>query len=182
MATDDHSHLPRLHENAYKGLAAVHWTLTIKDRKRGWLTDRLHLRVREQLLHALARYGAVCPVYCMMPDHAHLLILGSMESCDQLNLMRFFRKYTAPVLGEVGLSWQKQAHDNVLRQKDRERGAFEAVASYIAENPVRGMLVGDRNDWEFVGGLVPGYPDLGFKTEMYWETFWKVYDLIAERE
>ena len=62
-------HLPRLNPEFYRGDAAVHWTLTIFDRQTGWLTESLHLKFRELMLHAAARENLLCPSYCLMPDH-----------------------------------------------------------------------------------------------------------------
>jgi putative transposase len=169
-------HLGRLTEQAYLGRAYVHWNFTIEDRKRGWLDERFHLRFRERLLHALARYHAACPTYCLMPDHVHLLIIGSEDACNQKNLVRHLRKTTNDLLSELGdFSWQKQPYDNVLRQKDREREAFCKVARYIIENPVNAGMVAQPSDWPYVGCMVPGYPILDIHNPDYWPLFWKIY-------
>ena len=75
-------HLPRLDDSAYLGRAFVHWNFTMKNRRTGWLNDVFHFRFREVLIHGLARYGAICPAYCLMRDHLHLLVLGWGESCQ----------------------------------------------------------------------------------------------------
>jgi putative transposase len=69
-------HLPRLDAPAYRGTAWVHWTMTMRDRSRGWLDVGMHSRVRELLLHAMARHHLHCAAYCLMPDHAHFLWMG----------------------------------------------------------------------------------------------------------
>jgi len=150
--------------------------MTVKERRRGWLGDGFHHRFREILLHSLARHGATCPVYCLMPDHVHLLLLGSESRCDQRALMRFLRKYLASALEDAGdFHWQKQAYDHVLRDRERGRESFSQVARYIAENPVRAGFVETADAWKWTGGMIPGYPALGFFGDDYWETFWKIY-------
>jgi hypothetical protein len=49
--------LPRLPREFYQADAAVFWTLTVFDRKTGWLTPQFHQRFRELMLHAAAREG-----------------------------------------------------------------------------------------------------------------------------
>ena len=41
------------------------------------------------MLHAAAREGLFCPVYCLMPDHLHLVWMGLRLDTDQLNGMAF---------------------------------------------------------------------------------------------
>jgi REP element-mobilizing transposase RayT len=115
-------HLPRLPREYYQGDAMVHWTLTIFDRAKGWLTDALHARFRELLLHAAAREGLFCPAYCLMPDHLHLVWAGLCRDTDQRNGMAFLRTHLEPALAPA--KFQPQPHDSVLRQAEREHGAF----------------------------------------------------------
>jgi REP element-mobilizing transposase RayT len=86
------SHLPRLDEAAYAGTAMVHWTLTLEDRATGWLDAAFHRRFRELTLHASARQPFVCPVYCLMPDHMHVVWCGTSSHSQQLLAMRFLRR------------------------------------------------------------------------------------------
>jgi len=65
-------YLPRLPREYYQGDAVVHWTLSISNRRRGWLNERFHAAFRELALHTAAREGLFCPTYCLMPDHLHL--------------------------------------------------------------------------------------------------------------
>jgi len=69
-------YLPRLAREHYQAGAVVHWTLTTFDRARGWLTPSFHCRFRELMLHVAARENLVCPIYCLMPDHLHLIWMG----------------------------------------------------------------------------------------------------------
>lgn len=157
----------------------MHWTLTIRDRAQGWLTPDFHRAFRWGLLHGCARYQVACPVYCLMPDHVHLLIHGWSARADQLRFIRFFRRYTAPWL-KAGdspsrtLAWQKQAYDHVLRSQESDRYAFEALAHYILENPVRAGLVESRFDWRYSGAVVPGYPELKISLPDYWTRYWRI--------
>jgi putative transposase len=68
-------HLKRLPPEYYQGDAIVHWTLTIRTERQGLF----YYRFRELLAF---RYEFACPIFCLMPDHFHML--GLSESCDQL--------------------------------------------------------------------------------------------------
>ena len=63
-----HDYLRRLDPQAYRGQACVHWSMTMHDRKRGWLVPRFYCKFREILTHTMFRYGLCCPIYCCMPD------------------------------------------------------------------------------------------------------------------
>src|SRR5438477_11820519 len=171
--------LPRLERHHYQGHAVVFWTNTLEERARGWLTPAFHAMFRELMLHAAAREDLFCPAYCLMPDHLHLIWMGMRRESDQLNAMKFLRTYLEPALGE-GREWQHQPHDHVLREKERLRNAFASFCFYTLAIPVRAGYVEKETNWQYSGGIVPGYPDLNPLDEGYWELFWKLY--ITERE
>ncbi len=166
-------YLPRLSKERYQGHAVVMWTLTMEKRSSGWLNDQLHFHFREIILHAAAREALICPAYCLMPDHIHFVWMGLRLTSDQLNGIKFFRRYFAPFLAPH--KFQHQPHDHVLREEERRRGAFGSVCFYILENPVRAELVEAREEWRYSGAIVPGYPTLNPFQEDYWEMFWKIY-------
>jgi len=169
-----HEHLPRLDSENYRGFASVHWTLAVDDRATGWLDERFHFCWREVLLHALARYALFCPAYCLMPDHAHLVWIGVAETSDQRNAMKFFRTNMAPLLAPR--SWQRQAHDHVLRDQEKGTDAFGTICNYVFENPVRKGLNAKWQEYPFLGAMVPGHPGLDPRRDEFWEKFWRIYN------
>jgi hypothetical protein len=80
-----------------------------------------------------------------------------------------------PALGG-NRQWQHQAHDRVLRERQRQRNAFAKACFYILANPVRAKLVEREGDWPFLGAVVPGYPTLHPLAPDFWELFWKLYN------
>lgn len=167
-------HLPRLGRGAYRGRAIVHWTLTVDQRGRGWLDDDFHARFRWLLLHGCARYEVACSVYCLMPDHAHLLVAGWTQAADQRLFLPWLRRHTNLLLKRTGRAWQKQAYDHVLRPQEADRYAFQSLAHYITQNPVRAGLVAAAPQWPYTGSVVPGYPELALWAEDYWERYWRI--------
>ncbi len=170
--------LPRLPRVHYQGDAVVHWTLTTFDRKRDWLGPDVHAQFRELLLHAAAREGLLCPIYCLMPDHLHLVWLGLRRDTDQINGMAFLRTYFEPALQPA--RFQPQPQDNVLRPEDRRRNAFARVCYYIAANPVRAELIPETGVWPYTGCVVPGYPKLNPMDATFWPLFWKIHTKLRQ--
>jgi len=188
-------YLPRLEHTRYQAFAAVHWTMTVEPRIPGWLDARFHQSFRELLLHACVRERLFCPVYCLMPDHLHMMWMGLSVQSDQLNGMKFCRRQLNLLLEgcgpgvfvDLGLGsspniWklQPQAHDHVLREEERKRGALAHICFYILANPVRAGLVDRESTWPFSGTIIPGYPALHPMQEDFWELFWRLYS--SQRE
>ena len=172
-------YLRRLAPEAYRGRAFVHWSMSLRDRRTGWLTDLFHLRWREILLHTSARFGLVCPAYVLMPDHWHILWIGLREDSDQRKAAKFLREHTGNLLRESACELQQQAHDHVLREKDREHEVFMTVAYYIMANPERARITADWRIYPHSGALVPGYPSLDPRDADFWDRFWKIHALVS---
>jgi REP element-mobilizing transposase RayT len=173
-------YLPRLSREFYQGDAVVHWTLTVFDRKTGWLNELFHSKFRELLLHAAAREGFFCAAYCLMPDHIHLMWLGLRRDSDQKNGMSFLRTHLETLLSPH--RFQPQAHDHVLREEERKRNAFAKICFYILANPVRAELIKEPERWPFCGAVIPGYPKLNPQDEDYWQKFWKIFERARQPE
>ena len=174
------STLPRLGREFYQGHAMVLWTHTFEQRASGWLTDTCHQHFREILLHACGRYALATPCYVLMPDHWHIVWVGLDEKTDQLLATSFLRKNLRIPLGDAAL--QDRAHDHVLREDQRERGAFEAACTYVGENPQRAQLCDEWRSWRFLGGMVAGYPDMDPRAADYWNDFWKIHARLIARQ
>ncbi len=167
------SYLRRLDRAFYQGDAIVHWSMTIQNRATGWLVRQFHLQFREWLTHALFLQKSACAVYTLMPDHIHMLILGLALQSDQLRLLAFLRRQVNSGLNRVYGEYQlqKQPYDHVLKEKEKEKGAFQSVALYVAENPVRAGLVKHADDYPYTEALVLGYPEISFRQDDFWERF-----------
>ena len=147
--------------------------MTMKNRATGWLGDTLHHDLTGILFHALSRERLGCLAYTLMPDHAHFLIIGLSDQSDQATAIRWFRREWNSLLDPMEL--ERQAFDDLLREKDRERDALQSTAHYIFENPVRAGLVEQWQDWPYSGCCLPGYPHLDPRKSHYWVNFWKAH-------
>jgi REP element-mobilizing transposase RayT len=176
----DFSHyLPRLKREFYQTDAVIFWTMPVSHRRQGWLTDCFHTTFREMMLHAAAREGLVCPAYCLMPDHLHLVWMGLRRDTDQRNAIKFLRAQIGPFLKPA--KFQHQAHDHVLTARERQRRAFSvACADYVLLNPLKGGLVKSPEAWPYLGAVIPGCPRVNPFDAGYWPWFWKHYSAVRE--
>jgi REP element-mobilizing transposase RayT len=182
MTRNEKKHLPRLEPEYYRSDAYVHWTMTIQDRKTGWLRPVFLYKFRELLTHAAFRYAFTCPIFCLMPDHLHMVWIGIDDRSDQLKASKYFRKHVNEALSRVGSRFQHQPHDRVLRDDERKESALANLVEYIARNPERAGLVprdGFR-DYKYSGCLVPGYPELSLWQQDFWPRFWKAYSFLRK--
>lgn len=183
MHTDKgHDYLRRLPAEHYKGQAYVHWSLTIQGRRQGWLRPIFYYKFRELLTHTSFRYGLTCPIFCCMPDHLHVLLIGIADDADQRIAMRYLRRRLNETLRAIGYTLQSQGFDHVLTDDERREKAFEAVVEYIARNPERaGLVEADRfGQYPYTNCLVPGYPELSPFTDDYWPRFWRTHRYLRE--
>ncbi|MEM6473277.1 MAG: hypothetical protein AAF802_27195 [Planctomycetota bacterium] len=176
--------LKRLSPEFYHGDAWVHWSLTIADRKTGWLDARFLYKFREILAHVSFRYQIACPVFCLMPDHMHLLWCGLAQSSDQLLAMQRFRKDANDCLVRIGFGFQKQAYDHVLKDHELGRDALESVIEYIARNPERqGMVSAEQfAKYPYIGCLIPGYPQMRLFQVDGWDRVWRTISFLKRTE
>lgn len=176
-------YLHRLGRPFYQAHAVVHWTLTIRDRKQGWLTATFYYRFRELLTHTLFRYGLACPIYCLMPDHIHFVWMGLCESSDQMNAMKHFRSNCNESLHRIGFELQDQAYDHVLKEEERQEVEFHNLCEYIARNPERAGLVGhdEYASYPFTGCLIPGYPALRPFDPDFWTQLDKIITFLRKQ-
>jgi len=166
-------YLPRLKPVFYQADAIVHWEMTVSHRSTGWLSQMLHCRFREIMVHTTARYALICPVYCLMPDHLHLVWMGLRPDSDQLHATSFLRTFLKHLLAPA--KFQHQAFDHVLRDEERRRNAFAELCTYILANPTRKGLVAKPEDYPFSGAILPGYPSLNPFDARFWPRFWDIY-------
>ena len=130
------------------------------------------------MLHAAAREGLLCPAYCLMPDHIHLIWLGLRRDTDQRNGMSFLRTHLELLL--LPHQFQPQAYDHVLREEERKRGAFAKICFYVLANPVRAQLIKETQPWPYGGAVVPGYPKLHPLEWDFWPLFWKQFQKFRQ--
>jgi putative transposase len=176
------SYLKRLEPKHYRAQACIHWSMTIQDRRTGWLVPIFYYKFRELLTHACFRYGLCSPIFCLMPDRMHLLWLGITDEADQKPAMKFLRGQVNQMLKKLGYELQDQSYDHVLRDDERQTDAYHNIVEYIARNPERKNLVphdGFRS-YPYTSCLMPGYPDLSPFQPDFWSLFDSLYSQLRK--
>jgi len=129
------------------------WLVTIGTHERGaFFTDSdLAKLVARIIQDRCAARGAVLAAFCLMPDHAHLLlqitrsglvdVIGDVKS----NSTRAWWRH-----GGTGPLWQRSFHDRGIRHPND----YERAAVYVLENPIRAALVTNWPDYSHLGGTL----------------------------
>jgi REP element-mobilizing transposase RayT len=141
-------HRPRLAEFAYKGQFAYHLVVVTTNREPCLIEHALEIASR--LKHAAMTEGFDLLAFTIMPDHLHVLAHGTTDNSDAIAFMKRFKQTTSYdfIRGQGRGLWQQSFFDHVLR---RDEDAH-ALATYIANNPVRAGLVERFEDWPHAGG------------------------------
>ncbi len=109
---------------------------------------------------------------------ADAVVFWTLTVFDQVKDMAFLRTYLEPELSPA--KFQPQPQDEVLRTEQRKRNAFVKVCFYIAANPVRAKLNGEKEVWPFIGCIIPGYPKLNPLADDYWSKFWRIFAKLRQ--
>ena len=134
---------PRLSQFDYTGAYGYHIVLTNRGRAPRFRAADLVDACLNQLALSSSKYGFSIEAYCFMPDHLHLLIVGS----DEAPLTRFVQHFKqATGYGYPGL-WQRSYYDRILRHEED----LQSVAMYVWSNPVAAGFVDDAVDYPFSG-------------------------------
>lgn len=85
--------------------------------------------------------GVWVDMYCIMPDHIHLIVIISQDNPERPKvsptLSRIIQQFKGSISKRVGFSfWQKSFHDHIIRNKND----YTAICKYIEENPSKYLL------------------------------------------
>jgi putative transposase len=140
---------PRIDGFSYRGAYRYHVVLGTHRRKPHFQAHDVCARFVEVLRARALEEAFELLVYCVMPDHVHLVVEGLTAEAD---LRRFISAAKQRTGFDFGCErrerlWQKGWFDRVLR---REEDTLD-VCRYVAANPVRARLA----------ATLPDYPHLG---------------------
>jgi REP element-mobilizing transposase RayT len=153
--------------------------MTVERRGTGWLTPETHSGILVVLGKTMRLYELACPIYCLMPDHVHLLWLGLAPASDQLSAARYFRKHTQPFLRPF--RWQREAYERVLTESERGRTGVASLIEYISANPIRAGLVESAGEYRFAGRELSQLETFGCSSvQSDRDAFWEAYNRRAD--
>lgn len=114
-----------------------------------WLKQESVAEIVTKKIQNLDRIRYYLLSYCIMPNHVHLLIDTTGNSCPLSETLRLIKGSTArecnQILGQSGAFWYPESYDHVVRD-DRE---LERIIRYILANPVKAGLVQEWRAWKF---------------------------------
>ncbi|HYS25781.1 MAG TPA: transposase [Vicinamibacterales bacterium] len=140
---------PRIEGFRYLGLYRYFITFCTVHRAPVFTDIRLGQSVVWQFRRTCRERKFAILAYCLMPDHAHLLLEGTDRNSDlrmviktakQSSGQRFAARMKRPL-------WDEGFHDRVVRPEDD----VKRIARYIIENPVRAGLVRSPSDYPLSG-------------------------------
>jgi REP-associated tyrosine transposase len=139
----------RLPHVSYVGKARYFLTFCVRDRRETFKDAERARSALTQFQRTAAEQRFAILAYCLMPDHAHLLVEGTAEDSD----LRRFAKLAKQRSGAFHKRttgerlWQDGYFERVLRDDDSGRDC----ARYIVNNPLRKGLVAMPRDYPHVG-------------------------------
>ena len=94
--------------------------------------------------------------FCVMPDHAHLLLEGGGAGSNLVKFVNQWKQLTGYLFrNELHRSfWQRRFYDHILRHAEHS----DAVAWYIWMNPVRKGMVAQPDQYPFSGSFTVEWP------------------------
>ena len=138
----------------YRGPYVYFVTLKTRFSKKFFLDYSLGKAIIKHLKEARLKVDCKIYVYCVMPDHMHLLLSPSENGKDLSGVMQEIKGGSTKVFWECdgkGKLWQRGFYEHVLRRDEN----ILATAEYILNNPVRKGLVEKWEDYPFCGILDP---------------------------
>ncbi len=142
----------RLPASRYLELGSV-WHVTIGTARRTPVfgDHDLARAVVVAMAERCATRGASLEVYCLMPDHAHLVVkIGGAELVEVIGDVKSRTTRVWWAHGGAGALWQRSFYDRGMRTMTE----FDETVRYVVENPVRAGLVEDWRAYPFVGGAL----------------------------
>jgi REP element-mobilizing transposase RayT len=141
----------RLPRACYCGEVAVAYTARLVSGGEPIHCPRVALALIDVLAASAIKHSCSVPIYCIMPDHVHVILQGADGSSDTWRAMVAFKQRSGFWLARhlSGTRWQKDFYDRILRSEEEVRDAL----AYIAANPLRAGLVRNPAEFPFTGSI-----------------------------
>ncbi|HJT80555.1 MAG TPA: transposase [Chthoniobacterales bacterium] len=138
----------------------IYFVTACTHQRREILADPIiHAQLIEFAEHG-SDHGAWLGDYVLMPNHLHAFVAADDNRISLSTWMKSLKNALSKTLRNKGISpphWQKGFFDHVLRSGQ----SYSAQWEYVRQNPVRAGLVGNPDEWEFMGSIFP----LGFRDD-----------------
>ncbi len=148
----------RLKAFDYVGLHRYFLTFCTFERQQRFTTCDVVDLVLLQIQRAAGEQRFAIIAYCFMPDHVHLLVEAQADDSDARRFIKTVKQYSGFYFKQRFRQrlWQRYGFERTLHDDE----ATVSVARYILENPVRGRLVRNPEDYPFSGSPVHGLAEI----------------------
>lgn len=152
MAGMHRKRIGRLPGFEYKGFFSYFLTLCTFARRERFKDPRVVAETHRVFRDASARWAFQFLAYCYMPDHLHLVLMGTTRDADLVGLVHdakqrsgywHAQRYRMPL-------WQTGWFDHIIRDDE----SIERHVCYTLANPVRTGLVDGWQQWPYSGTVV----------------------------
>ena len=134
---------------SYTGIQRYFLTICTDNRAEFFKESEVVDAIVEQFLRTSREERIAIIVYCVMPDHIHLLADGESEDADLTRFVKLAKQRAGYAFKQKYRKtlWQKGYYEHVLRDEERT----EEIALYIIANPVRKRIVQNPMDYPHWG-------------------------------
>ena len=125
-------------------------TICARNKEFLFVNPQLNHSIIECLINEKEQVGFKIFVYCLMPNHMHLLLAPAKQKISVSNFVGAFKSLTTRLSWNYGVSgklWHGRFHDRIVRKRED----LKTIGQYILENPVRQGLVSKWQDYPFAG-------------------------------
>jgi putative transposase len=146
----------RLKEFDYSLPYAYFVTVRCFEGKNFFNNHKLAEEVINCLLELKSKLKVKVFVYCLMPDHLHLLLSPGENQISVPKFMQIYKGKTTHIFWKCGFKgrlWHKSYYDHIMRTYED----VHETAKYILNNPIRKNLVAEVFEYPF-SGLIDELP------------------------
>jgi putative transposase len=143
----------RLDPSLYQVPGSVYFFTIISNFKKPYFVDE---NLNNEIIYCFKtereRMKCKIYVYCLMPDHLHLLCGSNNFGVSVLDLVNQFKGKSTRIGWKCGIKgslWQRRSYDHILRKEED----LEETSKYIVNNPVRRGIVEEWAQYPFSGYL-----------------------------
>jgi putative transposase len=160
----------RLRDVSYVGFAAYFVTTCTMDRAPVFEDLEFGRLVGDALLSHAKENAFAVPAYCLMPDHAHIVMVGIQDDSPLCGLVKDWKQ-------AAGFEWSKRGHGKLWQKGFWERVLRDdedilSIARYVIENPVRAKLVKEPAQYPLLGSSEYTIAQILDAVQMDWGRRW----------